>query len=206
MGFPAEVNPEEEPGGLFKTGVEHHGKSANLASNVWSNLRAAWKLEGDLRGNDAKSVCRALFRYCVAIAHAPQYESDHKDLLAHDWPHIPLAKEKEQFDKTVMLGEEVTQLLDPLADPSPILKALLGDDAKTLGVVQRNGGGSISESELRFMVQNWKSAWKTFKRPSRRSINQRPTAAYPRRNFRTYSTRVPSRSRSRPLKKDVFWK
>ena len=148
VGFPAEVNPEEEPSGLFKTGVEHHVKSANLASKVWSNLRAAWKLEGDLRGNDAKRVCRALFRYCIAIAHAPQYESDHKDLLAHDWPHIPLAKEKEQFDKTVTFGEEVAQLLDPLADPSPVLKALLGNDAKTLGVVERNGGGSISESEL----------------------------------------------------------
>jgi hypothetical protein len=148
VGFPAEVNPEEGLGGLFKTGTEHLEKSANLASKVWSNLRAAWKLEGDLRGNDAKRVCRARFRYCIAIAHAPQYESDHKDLLAHDWPHIPLAKEKKQFDKTVMLGEEVAQLLDPLADPSPVLKALLGDDAKTLGVVERNGGGSISESEL----------------------------------------------------------
>jgi hypothetical protein len=148
VGFPAEVNPEEGPGGLFKTGPENVQTSANLANEVWSNLRKTWKLKGDIQGSDAKEFCRLLFRYCIAIAHAPQYEIDHKDLLAQDWPHIPLAKEKAQFGKTANLGRQVAQLLDPLADPAAILKALLGKDTKTLAVIERRGGGNISGPEL----------------------------------------------------------
>jgi len=148
VGFPAEANLDEEPGGLFKTGTETRESSANLPHNFWLTLQGAWKFKGDIRGADAKRLCRALFRYCIAIVHAPQYESDHKDLLAQDWPHIPIAKEKAQFEETVNLGAQVAQLLDPVADRGAILKKLLGAEGKMLGVVKRAGGGNIREAEL----------------------------------------------------------
>jgi hypothetical protein len=147
VGFPAEVNPEQD-GGLFRA-AETLKKSANLAAAAWLNLKTAWKLGGDVQGVEAKGVCRSLFRYCIAISHAPQYESDHKDQLAQGWPHIPLTKEAALFKKTAALGEQVSQLLDPLAEPGTILKALLGKAAKKLAVVESKNGGSFDEAALK---------------------------------------------------------
>jgi hypothetical protein len=148
VGFPAEVNPDPGISGLFKPGPEDLISSANLSESVWSTLSAAWKLKGNLGEIDAKRLCRALFRYCVAIAHAPQYETDHRDSLAQDWPHIPISKDKSQFDEIVKLGDQVTCLLDPLANPSSVFKATLGKDIKSLGVVSRVDGANVNESDL----------------------------------------------------------
>jgi len=148
VGFPAEVKPDEGIGGLFKPEPEDLVPSANLAPGVWTALRSAWNLKGDLRGKAAKALCRALFRYCAAIAHSPQYESDHKDSLAQDWPHVPIPRDRADFDNTVKLGEHISALLNPLADGTATLKTLLGKDAKTLGVVQRVGGGVVKEKDL----------------------------------------------------------
>jgi hypothetical protein len=148
VGFPAEVNPEPSIGGLFKPDPEDLVRKANLCQATWNTLRDAWKLKGDLRGKDAKRLCRDLFRYGAAITHAPQYETDHKDSLAQDWPRIPISKDRVQFEEIVKLGEKVACLLNPLGDAGSILKATLGKDAKTLGVVQRVGGGSVGESDL----------------------------------------------------------
>ena len=46
------------------------------------------------------------------------------------------------------LGFHVARLLDPSADAAAILKTLLGKESKKLGVIERTGGGSISDSEL----------------------------------------------------------
>lgn len=148
VGFPAEVNPDAGIEGLFKPAPEDLVPRANLAEGVWSTLRSAWDMKGDLRGNDAKRLSRALFRYCIAIAHAPQYETDHKDSLAQDWPHIPICQDKAEFDSIVKLGDQVARLLNPLADAAPVVKASLGNDAKTLAVVKRVGGGNVKQSEL----------------------------------------------------------
>jgi hypothetical protein len=148
VGFPAQVNADGGIGGLFRASPEELMPSANLAPAVWSTLKTAWKLKGDLRGDHAKRLCRELFRYGMAIAHAAQYESDHKDSLSLDWPHIPISKDRGDFQSSVELGDTLAVLLDPLGDPTAALKRVLGKDAKTLAVVQRVGGGSIKESEL----------------------------------------------------------
>src|SRR5262249_4934705 len=148
VGFPAEVNPEPHIGGLFKPDPKDLTRTANLSETVWTTLRDSWRLKGDLRSKDAKHLIRALFRYCTAIAHAPQYEVDHRDSLAQDWPHIPVSKDKVQFDEIVRLGDQVSRLLDPLADATAVIKSLIGKDTKTLGVIQRVGGGNVSESDL----------------------------------------------------------
>ena len=148
VGFPAEANPEPGIGGLFKPEAEDLIRKANLHEATWNTLRDTWKLKGDLRGKDAKRLCRELFRYCTAITHAPQYEIDHKDSLAQDWPRIPISKDRVQFEEIVKLGESVSRLLNPLGDAASVLKALVGKDSKSLGVVQRVGGGSVGESDL----------------------------------------------------------
>jgi Type ISP C-terminal specificity domain/N-6 DNA Methylase len=148
VGFPAELNPHEEEGSLFKGPKEKLIRSANLAEEAWSTFQTAWNLKGDLQGTDAKRFCRELFRYAMAICHSPQYEVDHKDSLAQDWPHIPISKDKKRFEEGVKLGDQIARLLDPFGDPSRVLQELLGKDGNTLGVAARQGGGSISESEL----------------------------------------------------------
>ncbi|MDE2284695.1 MAG: N-6 DNA methylase [Hyphomicrobiales bacterium] len=148
VGFPAEVNPEPDIGGLFKSNPADVVRRANLSEAVWSAISKAWKLNGDLRGKDSKRLCRTLFRYCAAIAHAPQYETDHKDSLAQDWPHIPVSKDRARFDEIVKLGEQVACLLDPLADASSIINATIGKDTKSLAVVLRVDGSNVSASDL----------------------------------------------------------
>lgn len=148
LGFPAEINPEAGIGGLFQPKPEELLSSANLTDGVWSALSSAWKLKDDLRGEDAKELCRALFRYCIAIAHSPQYENDHKDSLLQGWPHVPVAKDHSVFDEVVNLGDRLAILLDPLSDASATIKALVGKDAKTLAVVCRVGGGNVKQTEL----------------------------------------------------------
>jgi hypothetical protein len=62
--------------------------------------------------------------------------------------HIPVSKDKVQFDEIVRLGEQVSRLLDPLVDATAVIKGTLGKDTKTLGVIQRVGGGNVSASAL----------------------------------------------------------
>ena len=147
-GFPAEVNPGKGIGGLFAPALGDLKRSANLAQGVWTTLRDAWGKQGNLTGQDAKRLCRALFRYCLAISHAPRYEADHKDALGEDWPHIPICKDVAGFKEIAALGERLARLLDPRGDAGRVLRNLLGNDVKTLAVVRRAGGGSVKERDL----------------------------------------------------------
>lgn len=175
VGFPAEVKPEPVIGGLFKPEPADLVRKANLCETTWNTFRGAWKLQGDLRGKDAKRLCRDLFRYCTAITHASQYETDHKDSLAQDWPRIPISKDRAQFEEIVKLGEKVSCLLNPLTDVSSILKPLLGKDAKTLGVEQRVSGGSVGESDLLIEYSYYGAATgKWDQRPVKETEGQRP--------------------------------
>lgn len=141
-----DVRRDEGIGRLFAAQPKDLVPTANLADGVWQALRAAWNLKGDLKSKAAKTLCRALFRYCVAIAHSPQYETDHKDALGQGWPRVPIVKDRDEVDKVVKLGDHIAALLNLLADASSSLKTLLGTDAKTVGVVRRVGGGSVKES------------------------------------------------------------
>ena len=137
VGFPSELNPHEDAGSLLKRPGEKLVRYANLAQEAWSSFQTAWNYKGDLQSIDAKRFCRELFRYAMAICHSPQYEVDHKDSLAQDWPHIPISKNKEQFEEGVKLGDQIARLLDPFGDPSRVLQELLGKDGNTLGDVYK---------------------------------------------------------------------
>jgi type ISP restriction-modification system protein len=122
IGFPAEVRPNEGEGRLFKPKTEDLVPTANLSEGVWAT--AAWNLKGDLRGEAAKILCRSLFRYCTAIAHSPQYEEDNKESLLLRW-HIPISRNKAEFDTVVSLGDTIATPLDHLCDADASIATLL---------------------------------------------------------------------------------
>ena len=89
-----------------------------------------------------------IFRLALAICHSPQYETDHKDSLSQDWAHVPFPREKKLLTAIADVGEQVAVLLNPLANAQQVVKSLLGDKARTLAVMQKHGGGAVSQAEL----------------------------------------------------------
>ena len=147
-GFPAEVERGGRCGGLFEAEVAGGERRANLDEGLWWVLKDAWGMMGDLTGADARRLCRALFRYCLAISHAPQYETDHKESLAQDWPHIPICKDAAAFREIAEFGDGLARLLDPESEADAVVGDLLSRDARTLAVVCRTGRGSIKAADL----------------------------------------------------------
>lgn len=158
IGFPAVVAPEKKEDDFFAAESHELLPRANLAIGVWEGFRIGWSLKGGITGSEAKRLCKDLFRYCIAIAHSPQYGIDHKDSLAHDWPRVPIVKDRKAFMQTVSLGDKLAQLLDPTTDVSKLLKSILGKDSMSLGVPFKIGGGNVLEDDLIVAVSYFGSA------------------------------------------------
>lgn len=144
VGFPASVRVD---GDLF----HGHARSrvrANLAPGAWKRLSHEWHLAGDIESAAARKLVRQLFRACLALVHAPEYEADHADGLAQDWAHVPLPRARSVFEALARLGEMIALLLDPLQDARRAVRTRLGTDGRTLGVLARRGGGTITETDL----------------------------------------------------------
>ncbi|MGH7288501.1 MAG: type ISP restriction/modification enzyme [Myxococcota bacterium] len=128
---------ETKPGELVTTRV------ANLAEPAWGVLRAAYGLAGGMDGAPAKQLVSALFRCALALIHAPRFEDDHRDALTHDWAHIPIPKQQEQFARLVELGSDISTLLDPLANADAVVDRLLGPElACQVGVLRSSAAGN----------------------------------------------------------------
>lgn len=149
VSFPAEVSVGQSMAGtLFHGDDSAFHRQANLAAEVWTALKQAFGLKGDLSGNDALSLARGIARVCLALCHAPQYQSEHKESLAHDWAHVPIPKSKQVFDELAAAGEILAILLNPIASPSKALKIILGEDAKHLAVPVKVGGGNVGAGDM----------------------------------------------------------
>jgi hypothetical protein len=149
VGVPASIKPEPHDGGLFKPKANDLKPSANIALPSWQAFQGAWKLKGDLRGDDAHRLSHALLRVCLCISHAPQYEADNKESLAYDWARIPLPRTRKLLNEIAVLGEQVHVLLDPFANPAKTVRELLGKDATALAVVRSATGKTVKECDLR---------------------------------------------------------
>jgi hypothetical protein len=121
---------------------------ANLAPTAWKTLSTTWKLSGELAGEDAQEAACHLVRSAMAICYAPEYQSEHKDSLAQDWIHLPIPKDHDLLLELAAIGEQVATLLDPLAKPNKVLKAILKDDLRTLAVLTKSHGGAVGEKDL----------------------------------------------------------
>ena len=148
VGFPVEITVGQSlPGTLFVNEDALHRQS-NLDPNVWTYIKQEFALKGDLSGKDARVLARGVARIALALCHAPQYQAEHKDSLAQDWAHVPIPKSRRLFDELVFAGELLAVLLNPIASPTTALKSILADEAKSLAVPGKIGGGTLVEGDL----------------------------------------------------------
>lgn len=72
------------------------------------------------------------------------YRSDHKSAQAADWAHVPLAKDRKQFDEMAAQRDQVALLLDANRDASYLVPKILGDErAASLGRLSRQDGRQV---------------------------------------------------------------
>lgn len=165
VGFPADVRPAEtERDTLFDMAGGDVGlPSANLNENFWRAISGEWSLRGGLEGEEARGFVRRLFRVCLAICHAPQYEEEHRESLAQDWAHVPVPRDLVIFEQLADAGGVIATLLNPLADPRAALKVTLGGYARQLAVLGSADGAAVREDDLVVTVTHFGAArggWK----------------------------------------------
>ncbi len=140
-----------------KTGAVHGGTlfenarakvQANIAAPAWNALKTAWKLHGDVDGKDARILVHDLFRLVLAIVHTPQYEEDHRDGIAQDWAHLPIPKKRKVVDSLVEAGEKIAVLLDPEARAETAIRNLVGDAARSIGVLAKVGTRRVAGEDF----------------------------------------------------------
>jgi hypothetical protein len=149
VSFPVEtVVGASMAGTLFASHGSAPHRQSNLTPSVWACLKRVFALKGDLTGKDARSIARGVARVSLALCHAPQYQSEHKESLAQDWAHVPIPKSSELFDEAVSAGEMLAALLNPIANPSKALRSILGDQAKHLAQPSKIGGGNVGQDDL----------------------------------------------------------
>jgi hypothetical protein len=145
--FPQRVEPAPRKPDLYSEQGDDE-PVANLARGCWQALRTTWSVEGGLSDLEAFRIVLDLFHLTLAVAHAPQYQLDHQDALAHDWIHLPIPKDRGTFLAVAALGAQVAALLDPLVDASSVLDDVLGGDRRTLAVPATLDEGAMRDSDL----------------------------------------------------------
>lgn len=131
-------------------------RDANIGEKSWRVLRAYFNLAGERRGEDARAFVGKLFRLGFAVLHAPAYQAEHKSALSADWAHLPIPKDKELFDRLVVAGDKVTELLDATRNARDAIEAVIGHDcAAMLGPLKRSDGGNLRPDDLKITVSYW---------------------------------------------------
>ena len=159
VGFLAQVSESPDATPLF---ADIPGtiatRRANLATSAWTSFRDAWRLSGDRSGDDAARLVRMLFRACLALCHAPNYEEEHRDSLSQDWAHVPIPKDWALFNELVEAGDRLAQLLNPLENARHVIQEILGNAAARLATLERVGGGPVREADLSMTVSYFGAA------------------------------------------------
>jgi hypothetical protein len=155
VGFPAMLLPETTPGTLFQTEADPY---ANLADAYWRAAGGGRDGGVDLSSDSAKAHIRKLFRVCLSLCHAPQYEEEHRESLAQDWAHVPIPRERELFEELAGVGDLIATLLNPLLEPRPAIRATLGDYAPRIAVLSSTAGGAVRVNDLVVTVPHFGAA------------------------------------------------
>ncbi len=152
--FPRETRGE----GLFAD------REANIDEAAWRKLRDQFALKGERRDEESRSFVGNLFRVAFAVLHAPAYQAEHASALSADWAHLPIAKDKQLFDRLVDAGEYVVRLLDASRDARDVVEAVLGHDrASAVGALRRYDGQQAMPDDLKITITYWgggKGRWK----------------------------------------------
>ena len=160
VGFPAEVRPAETARStLFEIDGGYGAVTrANLAENFWRLVSQAWGLGSGTAGEEARGFVRRLFRVCLAVCHAPQYEEEHRESLAQDWAHVPVPRDAAVFDLLAEAGGLVAALLNPLSEPRAAIRGALGDYAPRLAVLTAADWAAVREDDLVVTVSHFGAA------------------------------------------------
>lgn len=159
VGFPAGVRPAETRRSTLFAMAEPEGVSrANLEENFWRRVSEEWGHEGGLDGDAAKDFVRRLFRVCLAICHAPQYQEEHRESLAQDWAHVPVPRDAVAFDLLEEAGGLIATLLNPLAEPRAAIRTVLGDYPRRLAVLASIDEVAVREDDLVVTIPHFGSA------------------------------------------------
>jgi hypothetical protein len=160
VGFPAELLPEAvEEGTLFRDEtLPDASPRANIEESFWRLVSRDWGLGGGIDGDEAKRLVRDLFRVCLGICHASQYQEEHRESLGQDWAHVPVPRDRGLFQELAAVGHQVAALLDPLAESRTVIRALLGDYAPRLAALATAAGGAVREGDLVVTIPHFGSA------------------------------------------------
>jgi hypothetical protein len=95
VGFPAQVmsQPSAQQDLFDQPATTGPIPLANLSEQFWQAIRDRWGFEGGIDGDDARRFVRSLFRVCLAVCLAPDYQEEHKESLAQDWAHVPIPRQ-----------------------------------------------------------------------------------------------------------------
>lgn len=150
VGFPAETNI---PQNLLSGGET---RAANIDPAALRFLANAWGAA------DPRALVRQLFRYVLAITHAPEYAADNRHHLSHDFAHIPLPRSRDLFAAIVADGSIVATLLNPLTPADHLLDAILREHRAQLGALATTDKRAITADDLRVTRSYYggaKGAW-----------------------------------------------
>lgn len=169
VGFPADirhdaVDEDHGQGNLFAEEPAEPGPLiANLSEDFWIAVADAWGMDGGLHGGAARQFVRRLFRACLALCHAPEYQVDHAESLAQEWARVPVPRDPTLFDELATVGDTIAVLLDPFADAREVLQELLGTTQRGLAVLASDAGGPVRERDLQVTISYFGGArgrWK----------------------------------------------
>ena len=91
---------------------------------------------------------QSLFFHALAVMNSPAYRRDNAGGLRQDWPRIPLPQSREVLLASAALGREVAVLLDTEVLVPGITSGAIRDELKTIAVVSRVGGGTLTVAEF----------------------------------------------------------
>lgn len=158
VGIPASTRTSLVEADLFTSVDSNRGPEANLAPPAWNVLKREWALRGSLWDVGAISLTTSMIHFVMAIGHAPQFESDHREALVQDWMHLPIPRSKEAFRRAVALGEVVAALLDPAQDAAGPLKDLLAARRKRLAVVASRDTEMVRDDQIVVSISHYGAA------------------------------------------------
>jgi Type ISP C-terminal specificity domain/N-6 DNA Methylase len=133
------ATPEERQ---VEMNLEERSDRANLSVQARAYLSSLGLGDPD-QGVDLASH---IWLHALAIGYSPNYLTENSDGIHKDWPRIPLPSSAEILIASAKLGREVSVLLDDSAVGGPT-SAALRPEPKTIGLVQREGGGALRPSD-----------------------------------------------------------
>jgi hypothetical protein len=86
--------------------------------------------------------------HALAIGYSPSYLSENADGIRQDWPRVPLPDSRQVLLDSSEFGQKVADLLDTERPLSYITMGDIRPEIQAVGVISRDGGGSLQEPEL----------------------------------------------------------